>query len=81
MTRTTSLLAAGPLAGDRRGVEAALERCAERLLVDAPPTIAAPIRYALDGGGKRMRPVLCVAAYRAVSGRAPDEAIFDVAVA
>src|SRR5690606_2072301 len=38
-----------------------------------PGRIADPIRYALDAGGKRLRPILCVAAYRAARGATGDE--------
>ena len=36
--------------------------------------VADAIRYAVEGGGKRLRPVLCVAAYRAIAGDAPPAA-------
>jgi geranylgeranyl pyrophosphate synthase len=49
-------------------VEAARQRLDERLLAGIGPRVADPIRYALDAGGKRLRPILCVAAYRAVIG-------------
>ena len=40
-----------------------------------PPGLAEAMRYALLGGGKRLRPVLCLAACQAVCGdSAPDEA-------
>ena len=35
---------------------------------DVPPGLAEPMRYALLGGGKRLRPVLCLAACQAVRG-------------
>ena len=42
----------------------------EGLLTDAevPPGLAEPMRYALLGGGKRLRPVLCLAVCQAVCG-------------
>ena len=42
----------------------------EGLLTDAevPPGLAEPMRYALLGGGKRLRPVLCLATCQAVCG-------------
>jgi geranylgeranyl pyrophosphate synthase len=40
----------------------------EKLLASLAPTIGGPIDYALNAGGKRLRPILCVAAYRAVAG-------------
>ena len=79
--RTVSLPASESLAGDRRRVEAALERCTRRLLAGAPAAIAGPVRYALEGGGKRFRPLVCVGAYRAIAAAAPDDAVYDVAVA
>ena len=60
---------AGPL---RELVESELAKLftPEGLLTDAdvPPGLAEPMRYALLGGGKRLRPVLCLAACQAVCG-------------
>ena len=60
---------AGPL---RELVEAELAKLFTPggLLTDAdvPPGLAEPMRYALLGGGKRLRPVLCLAACQAVCG-------------
>ena len=60
---------AGPLRGL---VESELAKLftPEGLLTDAeiPPGLAEPMRYALLGGGKRLRPVLCLAACQAVCG-------------
>lgn len=39
------------------------------------PGLYQPIQYALESGGKRLRPALCLAAYAALSGRAPEEAV------
>lgn len=50
-------------------VEVVRRQVGERLLEGVAPTVAEPIRYALDAGGKRLRPILCVAAYRAVAER------------
>lgn len=36
-------------------------------------TVGNAMRYALIGGGKRLRPALCVAAYRAFAGRQEDD--------
>ena len=58
---------AGPL---RELVESELAKLftPEGLLTDAevPPGLAEPMRYALLGGGKRLRPVLCLAVCQAV---------------
>ena len=60
---------AGPL---RELVEGELAKLftPEGLLTDAdvPPGLAEPMRYALLGGGKRLRPVLCLATCQAVCG-------------
>jgi geranylgeranyl diphosphate synthase, type II len=65
---------------DRRRVDAALLAVCDRLLADMPPLITAPIRYALDAGGKRLRPILCVHAYHAAGGR-HDDAVFELGCA
>ena len=60
---------AGPL---RELVESELAKLftSEGFLTDenVPPGLAEPMRYALLGGGKRLRPVLCLAACQAVCG-------------
>jgi len=60
---------AGPL---RELVESELAKLftPEGFLTDenVPPGLAEPMRYALLGGGKRLRPVLCLAACQAVCG-------------
>ena len=37
-----------------------------------PPELLAPMRYSLSAGGKRLRPVLLLAAHEALGGRAED---------
>jgi geranylgeranyl diphosphate synthase, type II len=66
------------LDGHRRAVDAALERAVA--LPDAPERVADPIRYAVRGGGKRIRPVLCVAAYGAFRPE-PPAPVYDLAAA
>lgn len=61
---------------ERRAVDEALARAVS--LPSAPQAVAAPLRYAVAGGGKRIRPILCVAAYRAFRSPAPA-AIYDLA--
>lgn len=68
------------LASERAAADAALERAADSLLRDVPSALGDPVRYALGGGGKRLRPVLCVAAYRALR-HPPDAGIYDLAAA
>jgi geranylgeranyl pyrophosphate synthase len=57
------------LADDRRAVAAALARVADHGMAGMPPTVADAIRYSLIGGGKRLRAILLMAAYRAAGGR------------
>ena len=54
---------------ERERIDAVLETVAAGL--DGPARIADPIGYAVRGGGKRLRPILCIAAYRAVRGDVP----------
>jgi geranylgeranyl pyrophosphate synthase len=62
------------LRAGRARVNAALARVLDDVLESAPDAVARPIRYAVDAGGKRLRPVLCVAAYEAVGGTWPGPA-------
>lgn len=54
----------------RDRIEAALIAMLDELLADTPPPVAAPIRYAVLGPGKRIRPLLLMAACRATDGDA-----------
>ncbi len=62
------------LRAGRARVNAALARVLDDVLDSAPDDVARPIRYAVDAGGKRLRPVLCVAAYEAAGGTWPGPA-------
>jgi len=64
-------------------VEAALVRAVDRLGALLPGTLLEPARYGVMTGGKRLRPVLCVAAFRAAGGEEPadGEALHDLAAA
>jgi geranylgeranyl diphosphate synthase, type II len=68
------------LAGERILAEAALERAVRVLWPVESGRLEQAIRYALAAGGKRLRPILCVAAYRACGGDAADAAAHDAAV-
>ncbi len=57
------------LRAGRARVNAALARVLDDVLLEAPARIGRPVCYALDAGGKRLRPVLCLVAYEAVGGR------------
>jgi geranylgeranyl pyrophosphate synthase len=69
------------LENDRREIDAALRRALAVHLGDAADSITAPVRYALDAGGKRLRPLLCVAAFRATAGADGGPALFEMACA
>lgn len=66
---------ASGLASERAAVDAALARFAEKY----PPSIEGPVadavRYAMLGGGKRLRAVLLIAAYRAAGGAGDASAL------
>jgi len=66
------------LDGERGRVEASLRRALERVRALLPGSVAAAVEHGLLGGGKRLRPVLCVAAYRACGGD-PADALYDLA--
>ncbi len=67
------------LAREEEPIRAALERSLEGLADEVPPRILTPARHALLAGGKRLRPVLCVSAYRALGGTSSPE-LYDLAV-
>ncbi len=54
----------------RKQIEAALVGHMDRLAVGAPPTLVAAMRYSLLGGGKRLRPLLTLAACEAAGAPA-----------
>jgi geranylgeranyl diphosphate synthase, type II len=56
------------LAEARQVVDAELDRCAERLTVSVPGPLGEALAYALRSPGKRVRPALVLAAYRAAGG-------------
>lgn len=74
------------LEGERRAVEAALERATAALEERAASgrtagldvTVARAVRHGVTGGGKRLRPVLCVSAHLACGGERSD-AVYDLA--
>ena len=57
------------LAAERAAIDAALGRFCARYLDAAPGAVSEAIRYSLLGGGKRLRGILVVEAYRACGGR------------
>ncbi len=62
---------------ERVPVDAALERVTR---VEGAHQVAEGVRYAVRGGGKRLRPVLVVAGYRAFTTTVP-EPVYDLAAA
>jgi geranylgeranyl diphosphate synthase, type II len=65
---------------ERDRVEAALLAAADELVEGVPSSLDTAIRYALVGPGKRLRPVLCAAAWRACAGE-PSEAVYRLGAA
>jgi 1-deoxy-D-xylulose-5-phosphate synthase len=68
----------GFLSRERDRTEAALEEALERILPRVPAELAGALRHGVTSAGKRLRPILCVAAYRAVGGI--GEAVYGLAV-
>jgi len=68
---------------ERAAVDRALAAVCTRLLDNAPATVSAPILHALQAGGKRLRPVLCVASWRAATRctTTPPDAVYEFACA
>lgn len=69
------------LATERAHVEAALTRASREFDEVLSSDLAAAGRHGVVSGGKRLRPILCATAFRACGGRAPDEELYDFAVA
>ena len=65
---------------ERVGVEAALARAVDALAPTLPEAVAGAVRHGVLGGGKRLRPILCVSAYTACGGHA-SEALYDLGAA
>jgi len=66
------------LSQERDRVEEALDRAVDALADFVSDPSARAIRHGVLGGGKRLRPILCAAAYRASGGTA-EEALYDLA--
>lgn len=64
---------------ERARVEEALEAILGDLLPGLPDAVGRPIAHALRAGGKRLRPILCVTAYRASGGGDGDPAVYRLA--
>lgn len=70
---------AGYLDREREAADRALRRCLEAWRDELPSDVAEAARYGVTGGGKRLRPVLCVAAYRSAGGPGGAEQVHDMA--
>ena len=68
------------LAAERERVEEALERAVEALAAALPADVLDAVRHGVLGGGKRIRPILCVSAYEACGG-SPSSSVYDLAAA
>lgn len=62
------------MATERGRVESALARALDAVDRRVDPSLRDPIRHGVLGGGKRLRPILCVASYEACGGRDLDGA-------
>lgn len=80
-TSSTDSFALEPfLARERRRVGEALVAAIEGLRPLLPGEVGRAVQHGVTTGGKRLRPILCLAAYEACGGRDPDRAL-EVAVA
>jgi len=66
------------LAREGERVEEALTEALVKMEPRVPPAFFDAIRHGVTSGGKRLRPILCVAAYRAAGGR--EESIYRLAI-
>jgi geranylgeranyl pyrophosphate synthase len=57
------------LAGERSRAQAALQLALRRVLPRVPADLSGALAHGVSSVGKRLRPILCVAAYRAAGGR------------
>jgi len=63
----------GFLTAERARVEVALEAALDRILPRLDAALRGPVRQGVTTGGKRLRPILCVEAWRASRGEAAEE--------
>jgi len=69
------------LARERERVNAALAAVADAIADGVPGSLREPMRYALATPGKRIRPILCVSAWRAVHGGDAPDGVYRLAAA
>ena len=68
------------LARERESAESALARAVDRWALHLGPALGEVLRHGVMSGGKRLRPILCAAAYRASDGSGVDDLLYDLAV-
>jgi len=78
VTAASSDALAAYLEAQQAPVEAALARALDALPAELTSEVREAARHGVTGGGKRLRPILCVTAYRACGGD-PTEAAYDLA--
>lgn len=78
MTTASSEALSAYLEAQREPVEAALQRAVSARLLGATTEVMDAARHGVTGGGKRLRPILCVVAYEACGGRSVP-AVYDLA--
>ncbi|HEX8243273.1 MAG TPA: farnesyl diphosphate synthase [Longimicrobium sp.] len=69
------------LARERERANAALDEVTVLAVEGAPGPLRDPMRYALETPGKRIRPILCAAAWRAVRGGGAPDAVHRLGAA
>ena len=67
------------LTSEQARIDAVLASRLDTYLYATPAVLADPIRYAISAGGKRIRPVLCLLAFRAAGGTSGSAGADDVA--
>ncbi|MCI0436961.1 MAG: polyprenyl synthetase family protein [Gemmatimonadetes bacterium] len=82
MTSTVTNGGVGAFLGTERArVDRTLAELAASITAALDPELREPVRYALDGDGKRLRPILCVTTYRALRGDPVARAVYEAACA
>ncbi len=69
------------LADERAAIDSTLARLAASITAALDPRLREPVRYALEGDGKRLRPILCVTTYRALRGDPVPPPVYEAACA
>jgi len=68
------------LTRERAVAEEALDRAVTVGTSGLPSAVAESVRHGVLGGGKRLRPILCAASFRACGGVAEDRQVYDLAI-